>query len=286
MLNEGKDILVVDDEQNIRLMLRSSLEADGFAVREATTGEEAIQSIEREMPALVLLDLWMPQSNGMQVLEYLNQCPPEERPRVIVLTAHGRIPVVVKAMRLGASDFLEKPTTPEDLRLSVAAALEESPANGESAESADKKPSEPAVAAQTVAGRQMKYSPALMRLWRSVWNQDIHLTEYVLGGLFSKAWTDPSYFNLLGAVFEAEGNRGAARTFYQKAANSAEKSAAALLNLRRLDELEAGADNIPEVELGQQEQFLTDMCANRDMRSPEPTKAQDQHPVMHEGSHT
>ena len=98
MPNRGENILVVDDEQNIRLLLRSTLESDGFAVSEAATGEEAINSIEHSKPALVLLDLWMPRSDGMMVLEYLNQKPPRERPRVIVLTANSRVPVVVKAM--------------------------------------------------------------------------------------------------------------------------------------------------------------------------------------------
>src|SRR5580692_423102 len=125
MPSRGENILVVDDEQNIRFLLRSTLESDGFSVSEAANGTEAIDSIERQKPALVLLDLWMQGSGGMMVLEYLNQKAPKQRPRVIVLTANSKVPVVVKAMRLGASDFLEKPTTPEDLRLSVAAALEE-----------------------------------------------------------------------------------------------------------------------------------------------------------------
>ncbi len=195
MSNAGKSILVVDDEPNVRLMLRSTLEADGFSVTEACDGEEAIQSVEQLKPALVLLDLWMHRGDGMQVLEYLNRKAPEDHPRVIVLTAHGRVPVVVKAMRLGASDFLEKPTTPEDLRLSVSAALEDAPE------------SNPLPVEQTPSRPAAKLGPVLASIRSAVWNQDIRLTERVLTALFRKAWSDPAYFNLLGAVFEAEGNR-------------------------------------------------------------------------------
>jgi DNA-binding response OmpR family regulator len=272
MTTAGKTILVVDDEQNIRLMLRSALETDGFAVREAADGEEAIASIEREMPALVLLDLWMQRSDGMTVLEYLNQRLPRERPRVIVLTAHGRVPVVVKAMRLGASDFLEKPTTPEDLRLSVAAALEDQ-ADAENE-------AEAAVVGEPKASP--KLSPALWRIRRAIWNQDIHFTEHALSVLFRKAWGEAPYFNLLGAVFEAEGNRGAAKSFYQKAANSPAGCELASRNLRRLDELAADGADVSDVELGDQEKYLDEICAQRDMYHMEPT----QQTLLNKGNHS
>jgi len=264
----GKTILVVDDEQNIRLMLRSTLETDGFVVREAADGEAAIASMEREMPSLVLLDLWMQGSDGMVVLEHLNQKPPEQRPRVIVLTAHGRVPVVVKAMRLGASDFLEKPTTPEDLRLSVAAALE------------DQDEAHAAAAEAPKAG--LTLSPALWRIRRAIWNQDIHFTEHALSVLFRKAWGEPSYFNLLGAVFEAEGNRGAAKSFYQKAAISPAGRELASRNLQRLDELAADAADVSDVELGDQEKYLDEICAQSAIHHVEPT----QQTLVNKGNHS
>jgi len=246
MSNAGTKILVVDDEQNIRLLLRSTLESDGFTVVEAGSGEEAIRAIDRENPALILLDLGMPGSDGMAVLEYLNQRSPEQRPRVIVLTANSRVPVVVKAMRLGASDFLEKPTTPEDLRISVAAALEEIADAGE--------PEAPA----TPSGRAAeKLSPVLMKIRQAIWNQDIHFTEQALSVMFRKAWGDPVWFNLLGAVFESEGNVGAAKTFYQKAVNAPAGCQAAARNLARLEFPDAGAD----IDLAGQSQFLDEICA-------------------------
>jgi CheY-like chemotaxis protein len=258
MPKRDQTILVVDDEQNIRLLLRSTLESDGFRVIEAAGAEEAIDSIERQAPVLVLLDLWMPGSDGMTVLEYLNQKPPQQRPRVIVLTANNRVPVVVKAMRLGASDFLEKPTTPDDLRLSVAAALEEV---ADAAEP-EVQPPQPARTAE-------KLSPTLVKIRQAVWNQDIHFIEHTLGTLFRKAWTNPAWFNLLGAVFEAEGNRGAARTFYQKAANAPSGCESASRNLLRLENIDAnpaGAD----VDLGEQEIFLADLIELHDAHHSDP----------------
>ena len=180
MSQDLKTILVVDDEQNIRFTLRSLLETDGFSVREAATSGEAIEEIERSHPVLVLLDLWLPGSDGMTVLEHLNQQPPRIRPRVVVLTAHGKVPVVVKAMRLGASDFLEKPTTPEDLRLSIAAALEDV---------AD----EPPEANLPVfrSRRAVHTDRVLARIRHAVWNQDIRVTENVLSAALSQGPRQP-----------------------------------------------------------------------------------------------
>jgi FixJ family two-component response regulator len=242
MIATQKSILVVDDEQNIRLTLRSLLETDGFSVREAASSTDAIDEIDRDMPALVLLDLWMP-GDGMSVLEHLNQQPPDHRPRVIVLTAHGRVPIAVKAMQLGASDFLEKPTTPEDLRLSIAAALENDTEQTESV---------------SPRRKAVHSDPVLAKIKQMVWNQDIHVTENVLSALFRKSRDNLANFNLLGAVFEAEGNIGAARTFYAKAAKVGDERAAR--NVQRLEQIESGATEVATVELGDQDKLLDNVC--------------------------
>jgi DNA-binding response OmpR family regulator len=256
MSGAPKNILVVDDEQNIRLTLRSLLESDGFSVREAASGADAIDEIERERPALILLDLWLP-GDGMSVLQHVNQLPPENRPRVIVLTAHGRIPIAVKAMQLGASDFLLKPTTPEDLRLSIGAALEDQSDQTERAGQSN------------LSQRKVHHSDqTLARVHHAVWNQDIHVTENVLSALFRKARDNAVNFNLLGAVFEAEGNLGAARTFYVKASNAPGGCEPARHNLRRLDELESGLAEIAPVDLGDQEKLLENICGVMQSTTP------------------
>jgi DNA-binding NtrC family response regulator len=118
-------VLITDDDEHIRLMLRTALECEGYRVRQAVGAEAAIAAIEHELPDIVVLDLWMPGISGIAVLEHLSQKTEDQRPGVIVLAAQGGIPDAVRAMQLGAADFLEKPITPEQLRKSVVAALAE-----------------------------------------------------------------------------------------------------------------------------------------------------------------
>lgn len=117
-------ILVVDDERNIRTVVRATLQTAGYAVEEAPDGAAALDRIGRGGIDLLVLDLNMPVLDGMTVVQRLQD---NERipPRMVVLTAHGSVPAAVKALRLGASDFLEKPILPDDLLLSVASVLEE-----------------------------------------------------------------------------------------------------------------------------------------------------------------
>ncbi len=155
------------------------------------------------------------------VLEYLNQKPPEQRPRVIVLTANSRVPVVVKAMRLGASDFLEKPTTPEDLRISVAAALEES---------ADAEPSRNCKHSRPLRDDE-KLGPAWREFARLSGTRIFTSPNTRLAPCFARPGSDPDLVQSARRRFEAEGNRGAAKTFYQKAVNAPAGCDAAARNL-------------------------------------------------------
>jgi DNA-binding NtrC family response regulator len=115
-----KRILIVDDEPNVRLMLETTLASVGYDVTEAGDGQTALDRLSGSEydPDLVLLDLLMPRMDGMELLRRLramgNVIP------VVILTAHGSIPEAVEAMKLGAIDFLAKPTTPDALRRVVA----------------------------------------------------------------------------------------------------------------------------------------------------------------------
>lgn len=100
-------ILIVDDESRIRLMLRTALESEGYSVEEAGDGQEALETIRRRVPHLMILDLSMPALDGMGVLEQLKSLPGHEKPRVIVLTAYGSILAAVKATRLGVLHEME-----------------------------------------------------------------------------------------------------------------------------------------------------------------------------------
>ena len=119
-------LLVVDDEAHIRQMMRLTLETAGYQVDEAATGEEGLTTFgSGHDHAAVLLDQKMPGMDGLETLRQLKQHLPEAC--VIMVTAFASIDLAVDAMRLGATDFLRKPMTPEALRASVAAALASRP---------------------------------------------------------------------------------------------------------------------------------------------------------------
>ena len=115
-------ILIVDDEAHIRQMMRLTLEAAGYQVQEAADGASglALFGDGREV-AVVLLDQKMPGIDGLETLRQLKDRVPDVC--VIMVTAFASIDLAVDAMRLGATDFLRKPMTPEALRGAAAAAL-------------------------------------------------------------------------------------------------------------------------------------------------------------------
>ncbi|HQY89351.1 MAG TPA: response regulator, partial [Tepidisphaeraceae bacterium] len=121
--NQIYRVLVVDDEKNIRLMLRNALETDGYEVIEAENGKQALDELEGFRPDVVLLDLSMPVMDGMRFLGELRELDAADRPAVVVLTAYGSISAAVQAMKLGAREFIEKPSTPDDIRTAVEQAI-------------------------------------------------------------------------------------------------------------------------------------------------------------------
>jgi DNA-binding NtrC family response regulator len=100
-------ILVVDDERNLRLMLRQMLELAGHEVDDAASGEEAVESLRRRPADAVFLDVRLPGMDGIATLARIREEHPEQR--VIMMSGHGTIETAVRAVRQGAVDFLEKP---------------------------------------------------------------------------------------------------------------------------------------------------------------------------------
>src|SRR5437764_1256505 len=117
-------ILIADDEPRIRLALRSCLEAEGYVIEEASDGVEALDAVVRCSPDLMILDLAMPNLDGMRTLSQLEGLHGQLKPRVIVLTAWGSEPAMLKVIGLGADLYLEKPLDPQTLRQAVAVVLE------------------------------------------------------------------------------------------------------------------------------------------------------------------
>ena len=111
-------ILIVDDEPNMCTVLKILLENHGYSVATASDGKEAIARIERgEVVDLVVSDLKMPNVDGMGVLNYLKESK-RDIPLVLI-TAYGSIEAAVEAMKMGATDFLEKPADIEALEKKI-----------------------------------------------------------------------------------------------------------------------------------------------------------------------
>ena len=217
-------ILIVDDEPNIRLMLRTTLESALYSVCEAADGEEALRQIAISNPDAMILDLSMPRMDGLGVLTELNKlCKEARRPRVLVLTAYGSIAAAVKATRLGAIDFLEKPVVPDEVREAVAAILA-SPLAGVGEFASD----------DPLEGGYQGVLARVRRLMRTAEYTD---AETLLMKAADLAVRDAAYFNLLGVLYEVRRQHRLARKFYGKAIAADKDYAPAQLNMRRIYEL-------------------------------------------------
>ena len=115
-------ILVVDDEPEIRSLLAAVLQSKGYEVVTAADGEAALQQVPRERPAVILMDLTMPRMGGLDALPEIKRLDPGVP--VIICTAHADLATAVRAMKLGAYDYLTKPFDVELLALTLERALE------------------------------------------------------------------------------------------------------------------------------------------------------------------
>ncbi len=114
-------ILIVDDEPGIRQSLAGVLEDEGFTVSSVPTGEECLQAFEKRLYTCVLLDVWLPGIDGLETLERLKASYPDVS--VVMISGHGRIETAVRATKLGAFDFIEKPLSLEKTVLAVKNAI-------------------------------------------------------------------------------------------------------------------------------------------------------------------
>lgn len=116
-------ILVVDDEEAIRSVLGSELTNEGYDVRLAGDGDEAIHELDKAACDLVLLDIKMPKLNGFEVLKYIKE--KHENTKVVMLTGFADLKNAIESKKLGADDFVSKPYDLVDLLTTIERVLNE-----------------------------------------------------------------------------------------------------------------------------------------------------------------
>jgi two-component system nitrogen regulation response regulator NtrX len=114
-------ILIVDDERGIRDTLRGVMEDEGFSADAVATGEECLKAVERRAYSCILLDVWLPGIDGLETLRQLRTSGSEAA--VVIISGHGNVETAVRATKLGAFDFIEKPLSIEKTLVTVRNAL-------------------------------------------------------------------------------------------------------------------------------------------------------------------
>jgi DNA-binding response OmpR family regulator len=191
---EGKSILIVDDEKNIRLTMRQSLEPLGTPVETAINGEEALDILKQDRFGIVFLDLKMPGIDGMEVLRWIKDNRPKTR--VIIITAHGTIDTAVEAMKLGAVDFIQKPFTPNEIRELVTLVRKRENIDDDTARG---------------------YLTLLELTKRYITDRDFETARAIAAKTIAAGPNKPDAYNLLGGLFEIAGDWLEAQKLYRAA---------------------------------------------------------------------
>ncbi|NOZ68545.1 MAG: sigma-54-dependent Fis family transcriptional regulator [Deferribacteres bacterium] len=118
-----KKILVIDDEAIVRRSCERTLQPEGFDTKVSASGKEGIELLEKEPFDLVLLDLKMPDMDGIEVLKKIKAAWPETK--VVIITGYSTVETAVKTLKLGAHNYIEKPFTPDTLVNAVKEVFEE-----------------------------------------------------------------------------------------------------------------------------------------------------------------
>jgi len=117
-------VLVVDDEESIRRSLKDILNEEGYSVSTSATLKDAEEALKGEYYNVVVLDVWMPDGDGVDFLQVIREISPDSV--VVMITGHGNIEMAVKAIKNGAYDFIEKPFSIDRLLLTIKHAVKES----------------------------------------------------------------------------------------------------------------------------------------------------------------
>jgi FixJ family two-component response regulator len=225
----NKRILIVDDETNVRLNFRTTLETEGYEVFAVSSGEEAVQSLAERTFALAILDIRMPGMGGLELLAKMRESG--IKVPAMIVTAYSDVPNAVKAMKLGAIDFLQKPLRPEDLRSIVTEILKRH--NGQD------EPSAETFSAHIVAAKRCLNLRAFAKA-------RLHLVKAL--ELNSKS---AEAFNLAGVLAEVLEDYDKAKKFYGQAIKLDKRYEPAQQNMRRLFEVDHFGSSKEPVSLGE-----------------------------------
>jgi len=219
----NKRTLIVEDERNVRMMYRAALETEGFDVTEAESGATAVEKFAQSTFDVAVLDLRMPEMDGLELLEVMRD--KNIRTPAVIITAYGDVPNAVKAMKLGAIDFLAKPVTPEQLRTLLNEVIE--------------RHAPPPVQNRKPSAPKYKAEPNihLLAAKRAINNREFDEARGHLAEVIKQNDRMIEAHNLLGVLFEMKNEYGIAQRCYGRAIAIDSKYEPAQQNMRRLYEL-------------------------------------------------
>jgi len=228
----SKRILVVDDEPNVRLSYRTVLEAEGYLVDEANSAPVGLEKLGASRFDLAILDMRMPEMDGLDLLEKMRERGLSTP--TVMITAYGDLPHAVRAMKLGAIDFLQKPLKPDELRLIVAEVVTRHEAEPTESETKD-------------------YAYHLRSAKRAINLRDFEAAKRSLKNALRLDDRSAEGFNLAGVVAELSGDFKNAERYYQQALRINEDFAPAQQNAKRIDELARRGTSKESIALGREE---------------------------------
>ena len=155
-------ILIVDDEPGIRQSLGAVLEEEGFDVDSVASGERSMEALGETLYGVVLLDIWLPGADGLEILKRIQEMPAADRPVVVMISGHATIDTAVRATKLGAFDFLEKPLSIERVLLVVRNAIEHRSLRLENEQYRETAEGQPRIVGDSVPMKALRQQLALM----------------------------------------------------------------------------------------------------------------------------
>jgi DNA-binding response OmpR family regulator len=220
-------LLIVDAETNVRLSFRMTLETEGYEILEAHSGEHAVQLLAQHSFALAILDMRMPGMDGLELLAKMRESG--IRVPAMIVTAYSDVPHAVKAMKLGAIDFLQKPLRPAEFRNIVAEIITRHAQDDSTVETFD---------AHIVAAKRCLNLHAFAKA-------RLHLATALELNVKSV-----EAFNLAGVLAELLEDYDKAREYYGQAINLDKNYEPAQQNMRRLFEVDQFGTSKEPVNLG------------------------------------